>query len=568
MVGIIDHIAGLSRYVAEVMRSWGFRSCDFCQPDAIPDYHPWRHPVVIVPARTALDVASTERFVRAGGTLIVFEPDTDLARLAGLQRGAALEMPRRLRLATFDGSGFAGEAPPIVGSAVDYRTSDEVRILAYLFVPEQCASETPAITVSSCGQGRIIAFAFDLPRCILLLRQGDPARAGRRPTELAVNTGIHDAGWAPHADLMGRLLVDLVMAYSGMPLPLLDTMPAGAPGLLLYSGDEDSADPAAVREELQFLTQHGARMDLNVIPGNTRSTPADIASYRQGHDVNPHPDLRSVDGRPAAERAAELERQIRQFETTYGIKVTGLRGHCTAWCGYMEHVESLERCGVRMDSNYVSGCFMLRRDLAPYNPFGGALPMRFCRADGRLLEVYQQHTHLMDDVHFAPDTKRFHSADYSYRLAPDVFDGILRRIYHDCVTRFHTPLAVCMHPSNWVAFSRPHGELLVTRAEEQGIPVWSFTQWCEFWRRRDGWRFEDVQWHDGILSFRLLGGEHDAALRLALPETFDGGRAEAVTAGGRRLPVQRVQRHHRPQLLVSVPDAADITIEAVYRRAL
>lgn len=560
MVLVVDHRAGLSDYVAEMLRAWGLCCVETCAGDALPG----RPRVAIVPAGASLAVSVADDFVRAGGTLMVMEPDTELAQLAGLERGAALDMPRRLRLAAFRAAGFVGEAPPIVGTAREYGTRDPVQTLAYLVPSEDGTGEHPAILRSQIGAGTIISVAFDLPRSVLLLRQGDPRLAGQiplgdaccRPSHLAVHTGLHDAGWLPYADLLARLLTDLVAAHAGMPVPLLDPMPAEAPALLLYSGDEDSADPAAVREELDFLSRHGARMDLNIIPGKTCSSPEEVRDYAQRHDLNPHPDLRPLDGHALPERLAELERQIRLFETTYGIPPASLRTHCTAWCGYTEQIEVLERCGVRMDSTYVSGCYLRRRDLAPYNPFGGALPLRFCTPDGHLLDVHQQHTHIMDDMHFAPDTGCFRMIDYSYRLTADVFDGILGRLCHDCVTRFHTPLAVCLHPSNWAAFSRPHGELLVRRAADYGMPVWSFTQWCTFWRRRDHCRFADLAWHDDTLTFLCRGASEEPALRLLLPAAFAGAPVCGVAVNGRSVHTKCQARHGRDVLLLALPATA------------
>jgi len=572
-VALLHSPAGFSDYLAEILATWGLRCVRRCDAGEIGALDPAQTPVLIIPAHASAEVAALREYTQRGGTVIVIQPDEMVARLAGLTRGSELAMPRRLRMSSFLPGGFSGEAPPIVGSAIEYTRSETVQILGYLFAPNLYHGETPGILLTPLGRGRIISLAFDLPWCVLLLRQGDPALVEQipegdgcwRPSHMAALTGTHDAGWMPYADLLGRLLLELVIANSNRPIPLLDHLPHGAPGLVLYSGDEDVAPVKAVNEELDWLTANGARMDLYLIPNLTESTPQDVEGYRLHHDVNPHPNLRELDGRPMAERLAELERQIRLFKDTFGENALSLRTHCTAWCGYMEHVEVLERNGVRMDGSYFSGSYMRYRDVAPYNPFGSSLPMRFCCPDGRLLGVLQQHTHISDDVSFGPDEGRWRANDYSSRLSPAVFDVLLERICRDISECFHTPLAVNFHPGNWVEFSRPQGQACVQAAHRHGFPVWSFTQWCEFWLCRDGWQLEELTWNDGRLAFVARGGESDSALRVALPAQFQGGRIHTVSSNGQSIEPAATRRYRQPVVLVPVTGKSPQRIEVTYQ---
>ena len=570
---LVNHQAGLSDYIAEMLATWGLRFVQRCDAGNIGALDPAQSPVLVIPAQASVEAAALEGYVRQGGTVIVMQPDEMVARLAGLKRGDELAMPRRLRMSGFLPGGFSGEAPPIVGSAIHYTRDEAVRILGYLFAPGQYYGETPGIMQTTLGRGRIISFAFDLPRCVLLLRQGDPSLAEQipagdgcwRPSHMAATTGVHDSGWMPYADLLARLLMELVIANINLPLPLLDHLPNEAPGLVLYSGDEDVAPVKAVENEFDWLTANGARMDLYMIPNLTESTRQDVERYRRQHDVNPHPNLRDLDRHPMAERLAELERQIRLFKETFGGNALTIRNHCTAWCGYMEHVEALERSGVRMEASYFSGSYMRHRDVAPYNPFGGAMPMRFCHTDGRLLSVLQQHTHLSDDVSFAPDAGLWKANDYSYRLSPAAFDVLLERMYSDITERLHTPFAVNLHPGNWVEFSRPQGQSCVLAAQRHGLPVWSFTQWCEFWLRRDGWQLEELTWQEGRLSFVAHGGEFDPHLRVALPAAFQGRKLHTVSIDGKQSEPVTARRYRRPMALVSFAEKSAQRIEATYQ---
>jgi hypothetical protein len=446
-------------------------------------------------------------------------------------------MPRSFAFAEWAPPWWSGEALPVVGQGVSFVVGENTRVLANLNRPGAWDGQVPGLLRSPLGAGALLAYAFDLPRSILLCRQGDPAKAEvhppddcARPLYMACDLGTHQAAWLPFADLLARSLVDLIRAHTPpgtAPMPLLWHLPGDAPSVLLYSGDEDYAPVAANDEELETVSSFGGRMDLYIIPEATHSTPVDVKRYTQRHDLGVHADIRPLDGKPVAERLACLERQIKLFTETYGIKPTTLRQHCLAWAGYLEPIELYERLGIRMESNYYN--FGYRHDRAPgiYAPFGGAMPMRFCDPSapgkGRLLEVFQQHGHLMDDCWFAP-----RSSDYSHRVGPRAFEGVAARIFDDATQRFHTPLGTCMHPGNWVKFSRDHGTALLREANQRGVPIWSFTQWCDWWDARDTWRIEAWEWDGTTLRCELRGTRAVEGLSVMLPGRWRVAGGEEV----------------------------------------
>lgn len=558
-IGIIDQTTALSGYAVELLRAWGLRTVRMVSPADPLD--PAELPVLIVPA---MPVAADPllAYARDGGILICFAPGAELAAAAGLQHRGAKSLPAMLRMSAFQPAGLAGEQFPIVGQAIDYAHDDNVDVLGYLGYLHSADQETTGLSRTAVGRGQIIVFAFDLPRCVLMLRQGDPALTEQiprgdvavRPSHLACRLPAHDAGWIPYADLLALLLLDLAAEAMPAPLPRLAHLPDEALSLLLYSGDEDMAAPEETQDEFDWLASQGARMDLNVMPDTTPTTPKMMGAYRRQHDMGPHPNLRPLDGQDMQARLADFDRQLRAFSDIYGFHPTCLRNHSLVWAGYTEIVEVMERHGYRMDTNYTSGNYRRGRQYAPYATFGGAIPVRFCRADGRMHDLYQQHTHIMDDVWFAPDAGVYKRSDYSYRFSPEAFEVIADRIFTDLVARLHTPLTVCIHPSNWARFSRFQGQALVRHAQQRGMPVWSVTQWCDFWEARDGWEIDALEWRDGTLRVRLHGGGNHDALRLALPIDFHGARLQGIEAGGGPLPYATVTRHRRAWALCAVSD--------------
>ena len=545
----------LSAYITELLHTWGLVCDDTIGPHALPALDPSVVPVAICPTGSDdrdRDAALID-YAHRGGTVICFLPQDILARAAGLDPQGDKEPPQRLRVTAFPAAGLSGETLPIVGRIHIYEHAPEATVLGYLSHPGQYEGESVGFVETPVGSGRILAFAFDLPLCVLLLRQGDPDHAEVipqgdrtvRPSHLASSIGPSESGWVPFADLLARLLVDLVRRYVPAPVPLLSHLPGSAPGILLYSGDEDNADVASTDDQLSWIAEAGGRMNLYIIPIQTQSSEADVARYRTHNDVGPHPMLTSRYQEPLSARLTELERQIRMFSEMFGVRSRSLRNHSTAWAGYLEPVEVMERLGVRMDGNFSSGTYKRDRQHAPYAAFGAAMPVRFCKPEGELLDVFQQHTHLSDDAAFG-------DADYSYRLSRSAYATELERIYSDIATRFHTPYGVCIHPGNWVRYSRSQGQDLIRQADQFDLPTWSFDQWLSFWDARSTWTLEDVTWSGSDLTCQLHGETSHSDLRVALPVEYEGLCLISVDVDGEDVEPETVTRFREKTALVPI----------------
>ncbi|MBA7686419.1 hypothetical protein ES703_94866 [subsurface metagenome] len=553
---ILSNPPDFSAYLSEMLKTWGLALYEGVNPDVLPALDPMDAPVVICPASEGVRryAASLIAYARRGGTVICFLPEGALARAAGLENEGEKELPLRLRITAYPAKGLAGELLPVVGHVQTYQHASEVQVLAYLSHPGRYQGESVGITETRVGHGRIVAFAFDLALCVLLLRQGDPSRAEvlssnapyARTEQLAADIGPNDSGWIPFADLLSRLFVDLVRRGLQAPTPLLSHLPGTAGGMLLYSGDDDRAEAAWNDEEMDVVAAAGGRMNLYIIPIRTKSTTVDVQRYLSRHDVGPHPDIRALDGHSVTERLAEFERQIRMFQEMFHVPARSLRNHCAAWAGYLEPVEIMERVGVRMDASYISGTYLRNRDYAPYAGFGAAMPMRFCRPDGRLINVFQQHTHLADD-------EMFSRREYSYKFSLELFEVMLHRILTDSVTRFHTPYTVNFHPGNFVEFSGAQGQELLRQAAEQSLPVWSFDQWLTFWEARDTWRFSALTWDGARLQFILAGSTSHDGLCFMVPANYAGTSLDEVRLDGEITDWQQETRYGENMVLVPIP---------------
>jgi hypothetical protein len=572
-IAVIDHEPALSAYLAEILTTWGVRCCDLIDASAVNNLNPLDVPVVIVPAMKSGDglAASLAGYAQLGGTVICMKPDEPMAELAGLTCGPDRNGPMRLRLVAAPRVGPAGGLLVVVPPARSYeRQATETGVLAFLSPADQYDGESVGVTRRQIGQGRIIALAFDLPRCLMLLRQGTPDRrevipegiahrdACARASHLALEIGGAESAWSPFADLLCDYLVALVRRHVTVPLPLLSHLPGEAPGIVLLSGDEDYAPVSDCDYQMGGIADLSGRMNLYVIPEATQSTPQDVSRYRLHHDVGVHPNLRPLDGRPAAERIADFERQVRLFAETFDMQAMSVRNHCFAWAGYLELIEAQQRCGVRMDTNFFSGAYARHRRPEPFFPFGSAMPMRFCRPDGRLIDVFQQHTHICDDMSFCPDK------EYSYKYTPDTWATIFERILDDMLGGGHFPLTFNFHPSNWRLYAEPCGHEVLRQAAGRGVPAWSIDQWCRFWTARDTWRIENLTYRDGALTFSAAGSECHDQLRWLLPTAHNRMRLAGITVDGRSVPITSISRYGESMALVA-PEEHRCQIQAQYQ---
>ena len=568
-IAVIECQPGLSQYVVEIFKTWGAPLCRRIKRDALAALNPTECPVLIIPAGADFGVDDCVAYTHRGGTTIAFLPGYQIANQFGMTVGRDKPAPLRLRITGMRAAGVAGELLPIVGLAKTYEMDgDKGRVLAFLCYPDRFEDETAGIVEVVMGRGRFVAFSFDLLRCVLLLRQGDPTSAEwipdgdacARASHMSCDIGPRDAGWLPFADLMAKLLVDIVAHRLNAPLPLLSQMPGNASGIVLFSGDEDGVDVSTSNVQFDQVTSAGGRMTLYIIPGRTKSTASDVQRYVAQHDVGPHPNLQPLARRPVAERLADYERQVHMFEEMYHIKPLTVRNHRLAWAGYMDMPQLQANLGIRMDANYLGdGSYGRFLDNAPYAAFGAALPMRFCHPDGHLINVYQQHTHVEDDLSFHL-TKR-----QSRKLSPSCYADMLDRCMHDIATRFHTPYAANFHPANWVRYSSPPGMELLRQASRRKFPVWSFDQWCRFWECRDTWRYQNLQWDGATLTVVIEGTRPHRELTVLLPLTHNDTRLSSVSMNGTKSSWGTVTRWAAHFALVVMPkDKSTVVIQAGY----
>jgi len=545
-----------SAYLAEILHAGGLCFTERCSlGDTLKAADPHRD-LILLPHGSATQ--GMEPFVHAGGLVVAIRPDPTVDRLAGLSRQREAAGPFRLRLVQPVCIGARGEPLWTLGPITVYENNPDLHVAGYLFRPGDAESEAPGIIERDIGAGRLAIYAYDPVQCIVQLRQGRPERAGYLPPGEIKPRSLYlhepnppaDTLWRPTADLHGGVLCEIIkrLLARHAPVPTLWHIPAGHSAILLFSGDEDAGEQAANDRQMKDLESAGGAMSLYVFPDHTSITHERIEDYtRRGHTISVHPNLVPAAGRADAEQLALAEQQVRLFQEKFQQPVRTVRNHSYGWPGYLELPELWERLGIGLDANTCAFLYHQSPDCGPFANVHAALPLPFVREDGSLIDVYQQATHINDDIWFHP------TVPHSMKCSAKQFDSIAHRILDDAVRFFHSPICANFHPCNYVDFSGEHGRALMRRARELGVPMWSLDRWHDFWRARATWRLTHQEWDGSHLRFTLKGQACES-LALSVPAMSAGGRRiQKLTLADVALPCAVVERQGHRVVQVVLP---------------
>jgi len=578
-------------YLTEILRTEGLSCFQVAHLSAVSSTATLDRFDLIILATGLLDNAQVELlegYVARGGRLVAMRPDARLAPLFGVERlaGSTTEGYLQVEAGHPIGQGFATEALQFHGTADHYRLAG-AQAVAWLASDADARTDLPAVTLHRYGQGQTALWAFDLARSVAYTRQGNPAWAnqerdgldGVRASDMFKDWVDLDRLAIPQADEQQRLLASLLVALSqgGRPLPRLWYFPGAAEGMLVATGDSHGNPAFAIEEVLTRVEQRGGHMSIyyTAFPNGdwrrtakkavleatklpfvgdvlanqfTSPTSSQVTGWRaRGHEFTLHPWVGEYSVEPGLE--AGWRRYWQEFTGLgYGPVSPTVRTHRILWTGWAETARVQAAYGLRMNLDYyhVGPAFQSEAGEWVYGHFtGSGLPMRFVDERGRILNIYQQLTQLVDEhllampwiSHGVPGLAPNDAVEVSRTLLRRSLDGA----YSAIVAQFHVdPFAIGGQPAaeatRWL-------EGTLDYAAEQGIPIWSAEEWLHFTEVRHDAELEEVQWHPEAqrLSFRLKArpAPH-VELTVMLPLWHEG--AKLAQAEVNRQPVQHGQR--------------------------
>jgi hypothetical protein len=560
-------IPSTGAYLAEILRAEGLNAFRVASLSALRMEILERFPMVVLSAGP-LEAGQGEtlrRYVARGGRLIAMRPPPPLADLFGLEStsGQTAEGYIRIRPEHPMGQGFPRETLQFHGVADHYRPAG-AEVVAFL------AGKTgdlpfPAVTLYPFGEGQAGCWAFDPAWSIALTRQGNPNLAhqerdglhGLRAHELFDSWIDLDRIGIPQADELMRLLGRMItgMLLDRLPLPRIWYFPDGAPGILVATGDAHNTPPSAVEEVLRRVEARGGTFSVYYAPQPRNRLqrawhrlrdwvdqaaahvvlPDHVWRWRaRGHEFGLH---------PYVEEGLEVGwRRYYEVFTGMGYRPVPptVRTHRVLWSGWVETARFQAACGIRMNLDFYHVGPMFRKPDGEwvFGYFtGSGLPMRFVDEEGRVLNIYQQLTALVDEQLIGwtwPQAPQF-----PLPIALEISRSLIRRGAEQgeaLALQAHVdPFAIggeaAETQARWL-------EGILDEAVGLGVLIWSAQRWLEFVEARDQTELEEVRWDPErrALHLRIRSPVAPARLTLALPLEIPGGRLHEVRIDGSSVP--------------------------------
>jgi hypothetical protein len=498
---------------------------------------------LVLLAAGPVDTAQAERlreYVARGGRLIAMRPDETFAALFGVERLSGEMDEGYIQVSDHVvGQGIASATLQFHGAADHYRMAG-ADVIAWLTDKSGAQRQYPAVTLHRYEQGQAALWAFDLAHSLALMRQGNPAWAN---LERDGRDGLraHDAfvGWIdldrialPQADEQMRLLTQLVSAMLSevMPVPRLWYFPGAAETMLIATGDSHQNPASAIEEVLTRVEGRGGHFSIYYTPPSVNQLRR--AVYRAQGWANALPVLRAnaLGSIPSPMLVADWQARGHEFALHpyveegldagwqrywqvftalgYGPVSPTVRTHRVLWSGWVETALAQSAYGLQLNLDYYHTGPAFQNVVGEwvYGHFtGSGLPMKFIDAQGRVLNLYQQLTHLVDEhlltVPWGGNVKL--SGESAVEVSQMLLDRSLAGGYSAITAQFHVdPFAVggqyALDAGRWL-------EGTLDDAASRNVPIWSALEWLQFTEVRHDAALDEVRWDEAArrLTFTL-----------------------------------------------------------------
>lgn len=560
-------------YLAEILLGEGFVQFDLVDrsdaksmPDAAERLADYQAVILAEMELDANEEGLLREYVKGGGVLIAMRPDAGLAGLFGIRVegkrpeqllqyfAVAADLPKEPCLPA--GMGIVAEPLQYHGEADNYKLNG-AKPLAFLCADADTPSQNPAVTLHRFGKGCAVAFAFDLAKSIVLMRQGNPEWQNTegdgtpqyRPMDLFFRTDGQKyidlkRLKIPQADESQRLLANIIMSLTERPLPRIWYLPKTHKMLVVNTGDaedwfEEQLDPA-FDECAKYGGYYTAYLRNSGIAG---TTPKKEAAWRKaGHEVGVHVWAGGKDGAGAGDALDKAYGKIvGDLKSKFGHGSRTARSHTIDWTGWVEMAAIEAKNGTGMDTNYYH--YLNTANTMDTNGYfnGTGLPQRFMDADGKLLPIYQATTHWSDEWFADKKLTVEQTVDIMKKMLEAAENGFYSAFVNNIHQGRHAGIpGVDEITPVWCGIIWKH-------CQDKGIPSWSCEMLLDFVEARNAARFENLAWKTGPamqkseLAFDFHAPRPGQDLTVMIPAEWSGRKLQSVRADGK--PVElRIER--------------------------
>lgn len=501
-----------TRYYAEILRNEGLNAFTATDVSQLTASVLSAYDVVILGEMplTSAQVTLFSDWVTAGGNLIAMRPSKSLAPLLGLVDADSTLSEGYMRVDTTvpPGTGIVGETMQFHGVADLYSVNGAAAV-AQLYSNASTGTPNPAVTLRSVGGngGQAAAFTYDLARSVIFMRQGNPAWAGQERDGIApirsddLFFGGTQADWIdlnkvaiPQADEQQRLLANLINHVNSdrRPLPRFWYFPRGEKAAVVMTGDDHASNGTVGRFDIyKGNSPANCRVDdwecvraTSYIYPSTPITDVQAATYNaEGFEIAVHITTNCQNYTPTlldTSYANDLGQFANLFPSLPAPNTN--RTHCIPWSDFDTQPQVALARGIRLDTNYYyfPGGWVQNR---PGFMTGSGMPMRFSKADGTMIDVYQAATQMTDE---------------SNQSWPFTIDTLLDRALGP--EGYYGYFTANMH-TDFVA--HVGSEAIVASALARSVPIISAKQLLTWIDGRNGSSFANITWNGGTLSFTI-----------------------------------------------------------------
>jgi large repetitive protein len=490
-------------------------------------------------------------FVKKGGNLIAFRPDPAIAELFGITPAGGNVADGYITIDASSDIGRSLTSRPVHfhGTADIYNVTKGTPI-ATIISGKRGTDISPAVVSNNYGKGHCVAFLYNLPKNIVLTRQGNPLFAGIEKDGIPGLRGmdLFTDGWLDNnnstinqADEQMVLLshcIEWMSAYT-KPLPRLWYFPDTLKCLVTLTNDGEYKSETDFEPQFQDVDSMGAKMSIYIIGVDKVSREWVDKWTAKGFEIAGHPDDTKEAGNPDWNNMdSVIKAKKSEIAGKYGLQIRTNVNHWFVWCGkdedgkpdFAAQARLEELNGIELDINYAhydlksnqTDHFLGPMGTSQGNFTGSGLVMKFANVDGKVINVYQQMNAVYDQEY-----NESHDPDGFFNS----FKGLMDRSLNNEVYSF---ISVKSHNDEYY-FSKTPLMKMLAYANSNGIPVWTALKLLDFIKMREEASFTNTIWSNNKLSFHLNSSlQHSNYLTVMVPNDFGNKKIKGITKNGNK----------------------------------
>jgi hypothetical protein len=578
--------ADFGTFTGEILRTEGFKAflSDSIKGDRIKTSYLRQFDLVIL-AEQGIDARARkmlETYVKKGGNLIAFRPDTVLAPMFGIRPagGHIAEGYVGIDTAMLEGKGLVSKRMQFHGTA-DLYAINRAAIIASLYKGKASATAFPGVVKNKFGKGQTIAVLYNLPKSIAYTRQGNPLHAGMEKDGIPGIRGmdLFTDGWLDtsnntfnQADEQMALLSHCIeeIFASEKPLPRFWYFPDTLKCLVTLTNDGEYRNETDFEAQFRDVDSMGASMSLYLLDVKKVSKAWVDKWTNRGFEIAGHPDNTKAAGNPGwSSTDSALKAKKDEIAAAFGLPMRTNVNHWFVWCGrdadgkqdFGAAAKLEEKNGIELDINYAhydmqsnQGAYYLGTPGTNQGNFtGSGLVMKYAGITGNIINVYQ-HVNAVYDQQY----NESHDPGGFF----ECFRGLMDRSLHEEVYTF---ISIKSHNDEYY-FSKAPLMKMLAYANSHNIPVWTAGRLLDFLKMKDEASFSTIRWSNNQLTFTLSSSlECSSGLTFFLPARHGLPRIRTITVNGKETPFRTGYIKGFEYALVTVEAGSNYRISAEYR---